>query len=189
MDFACLEYINSKCCETHLPYREKLRDAAWLEHFCQRWELPVPDGSEQTIEILACFREELREMVLRLCVGRALSSGDIGTINACLLAGSPQKRLVVKNEGLCLVDQPQASGFERFLYGIALSFAQLVTQNPTRYLKQCRNPECGWIFYDDSKSHTKKWCGSRCASLMKVRRYRAQKRLRIRPAEDLAENE
>lgn len=176
MDFPCLEFMNSKWYETHAPYAEKLKDREWLGQFCQKWALPVPDGSEQTIEALTRFRDEMREMALRFCTVRELSPEDIDAINARLLSDCPQKRLVPKNGGFQLVDTPQSGSVDQFVYRIALSFAELFTQYSLEYLKKCGNPDCGWIFYDVSKSHSRKWCDNRCASLMKVRKYRAGKK-------------
>lgn len=176
MDVLCLEFINSKWYETHKPYVEKLKDGEWLGQFCRKWALPVPDGSAQAVEALTRFRDEMREVALRFCAARALSPEDMETINARLLSGRPQKRLVPENGGFRLVDVPQSGDLDSFIYRIALSFSELLTQYPLEYLKKCENPDCGWIFYDDSKSHSRKWCDNRCASLMKVRKYRAGKK-------------
>lgn len=176
MDFPCLEFINSKWYETHKPYVEKLKDNEWLGQFCRKWALPVPDGSEQAIEALTCFRSEMREVALRFCAARELSPEDIETINARLLSDCPQKRLVPQNGDFRLIDIPQSGSVDQFVYRIALSFAELLTHYPVEYLKKCGNPDCSWIFYDDSKSHSRKWCDNRCASLMKVRKYRAGKK-------------
>lgn len=183
MDVPCLEFINSKWYETHKPYVEKLKDSEWLEQFCRKWALPIPDGFGQAVEALTRFRDEMREVALRFCAVRELSPEDIETINARLLLDRPQKRLVQENGGFRLADVPQSGGLDQFLYRIALSFAELITQYPPEYLKTCGNPDCGWIFYDDSKSHSRKWCDNRCASLMKVRKYRAGKKNASSPRE------
>ncbi|GAA2634851.1 CGNR zinc finger domain-containing protein [Actinomadura fulvescens] len=44
-------------------------------------------------------------------------------------------------------------------------------------LKACANPECRWLFYDISRSHTGRWCSmAACGSLHKARAYRRRRR-------------
>ena len=60
---------------------------------------------------------------------------------------------------------------------LASSAELLVADDPTR-LKQCPAPDgCGWLFYDTSKNHTRRWCSMRmCGNGAKARRF--QHRLR-----------
>jgi predicted RNA-binding Zn ribbon-like protein len=58
---------------------------------------------------------------------------------------------------------------------IALSLADLLAYSDTRRLKICENPHCRGIFYDESKSRTKRYCTSdKCGNLLKLRRFRAR---------------
>ncbi|MCL6580471.1 MAG: CGNR zinc finger domain-containing protein [Firmicutes bacterium] len=43
--------------------------------------------------------------------------------------------------------------------------------------KVCANADCGWLFYDDSRNRSRRWCDGRyCGNLIKVRRFRAKVR-------------
>ncbi len=39
--------------------------------------------------------------------------------------------------------------------------------------KTCANDECGKVFYDDSRSGARKWCGRRCGDKMRARNRRS----------------
>lgn len=44
-------------------------------------------------------------------------------------------------------------------------------------LRLCARPDCGWCFYDSSRSRTARWCSSDpCGDVMKTRAYRERRR-------------
>lgn len=63
------------------------------------------------------------------------------------------------------------------LGAIALSALDLLTSDLTR-LRRCRAPNaCGWLFYDDTKNGSRRWCSmSHCGVFFKMRRYRSRTR-------------
>jgi predicted RNA-binding Zn ribbon-like protein len=57
---------------------------------------------------------------------------------------------------------------------IATSAARLISQQ--RPVKKCANPDCSWLFVDESKARSRRWCDvSICGSLINVRRHRASR--------------
>ncbi len=64
------------------------------------------------------------------------------------------------------------------LGAIALSVLELLTSDLTR-LRRCQAPDaCGWLFYDDTKNGSRRWCSmSHCGVFFKMRRYRTRTRL------------
>ncbi|TMC65135.1 MAG: CGNR zinc finger domain-containing protein [Chloroflexota bacterium] len=56
-----------------------------------------------------------------------------------------------------------------------------LTSTPTplhTYIKEksfsCENPDCRWVYYDESANQNRRWCEDSCANLMRVRRFRAR---------------
>jgi Conserved protein containing a Zn-ribbon-like motif, possibly RNA-binding len=41
-------------------------------------------------------------------------------------------------------------------------------------LRSCRNPDCGWIYYDSSKNRSGRWCSTECSTVMRTRTYRSR---------------
>lgn len=176
MDFLCLEFINSQWCDKHKQYKEQLENKEWTNTFYIKWNLPVLDNSAETINTLLNFRSFLFQVTLNLCLKNTISSQDLNKLNEYLKLGISYHKLSAADNHYNLNVVPQTSDVNWAMYQIVLSFTDLITKYQLKYLKKCGNPECDWIFYDDSKSHTRKWCDNTCASLMKVRKYRERKK-------------
>ena len=62
---------------------------------------------------------------------------------------------------------------DRLLWPVALATAELLTSNDAARLRCCAADDCGWIFIDTSRNHSKRWCSmSDCGNRAKVRRFR-----------------
>ena len=60
-------------------------------------------------------------------------------------------------------------GLEWLLAAIARSGAELIAEGPKNGLQQCSNPNCQVLFYDDSRTHRRKWCSmALCGNRSKV---------------------
>lgn len=173
MDFLCLDFINSRWYITHKPFHDPLDSRDWLEKISTRYSLPEI-CLVKNIGELKTFRELLFHALLELCIECKIQGIYIQKVNDILANGHVQSVLIPKGGGYCLQVQHHCDDLTWEMYQIALSFSELITEYPIHNLKKCGNPDCDWIFYDDSKSHTRKWCDNRCASLMKVRKFRAK---------------
>jgi predicted RNA-binding Zn ribbon-like protein len=60
-------------------------------------------------------------------------------------------------------------GLEWLLAAIARSGAELLCEGARQNLKQCSNPDCRILFYDDSRTHRRRWCSmALCGNRHKV---------------------
>lgn len=174
MECLSLEFINSRWYKTHKPFEERLSDAQWLTAFCEKWQLPQLDASEETVSALFALRAFLSQAATEMCRTGMLPEAHLETLNGYLRAADVHPVLRAEQSGFRLDTVSPSDSVRVAIHQIALSFAQLLAEYSPRHLKLCGNPECGWIFYDDTKGHTKKWCDNTCASLMKVRKHRAR---------------
>jgi len=63
------------------------------------------------------------------------------------------------------------------LWALALSASDLMTSDAMNRVRACGNPECRWLFLDNSKNHTRRWCDMKlCGNRMKARRFKAQRK-------------
>jgi predicted RNA-binding Zn ribbon-like protein len=60
---------------------------------------------------------------------------------------------------------------------IALSVARYLTGEEYKRLKMCDNAGCRWMFHDDTKNRSRRWCRV-CGNVDKVRRFRERQRAR-----------
>ena len=69
-----------------------------------------------------------------------------------------------------------ATGAQAVCGAIALSVAQFLAEADIARLKMCDNAGCRWVFHDDTKNLSRKWCRS-CGNVDKVRRFRERQRV------------
>lgn len=150
----------------------------WWAEFLARWGLPqlgVPDpGARQA---LGALRTRLRSLTEQLGAGDPLTPDGLAQVNQVLALGPARRHLSAGEEGLRLDLHPVAPGWDWVMAQIAASFAQVLVEGDVRRLKICHNPDCRWVYYDQSKNRARRWCDdSLCGNLMKVRRFRARRR-------------
>ena len=176
MNFLCLEFVNTGWYLKHKPFEERLKNEKWFEKFCSEWDLPTLDLTPNVVKRLLEFRRVFSQIILQVALEKTLPPENLKKVNEYLKLGRSVKKLRLENGEFYIDTLSQTADIDWMIYRISLSFANLVGEYPLKYLKKCENPECDWIFYDSSKSHTRKWCENRCASLMKVRKYRAREK-------------
>ncbi|MEW6081588.1 MAG: CGNR zinc finger domain-containing protein [Bacillota bacterium] len=177
MESLCLDFVNTKWYNTHSLFREPLGDPTWLKGFLAKWSLEVPDspGSADLASLLH-LRTFLEGLLARVAQGQALTQEDLGALNAYLSLCRLGRVFSGKtgNERVVLV--PFEKDWDWVLSEIAASCANLLAQRERSRIKICENPDCKWVFYDESRSRNRRWCDKTCGNLLKVRRFRARKR-------------
>ena len=121
------------------------------------------------------MREALREVLIAQTTGRAPNTESLRLLNALGAAA----RLSVRFDGS---GRPQlepaatSSGVQRVMDIVLTAWASAESDRLQR-LKACVNPECGWVFYDTSRSRSGTWCLMNvCGSRHKMKRYRSRQR-------------
>lgn len=178
METICLDFINSEFRDFRGRWvRDDLQQPGWLEQFLVKWGLQVdspPDGA--TLTTLVALRTLLRSMIEALAEGQ-IADQELAALNAFLLKMPLSRHLIKDIAGYRLEMVPLKKDWDWVQAEIAASFAHLLTDQDTKRLKICANPNCRWVFYDESKSRTRLYCTSdKCANLLKVRRFRARRK-------------
>ncbi len=158
---------------------DRLADPRWLKEFLARWDLPLRDvWNPDTGRAL----RELRAIMMRIvnaCVAdESPQEEDLAGLNTCLAAEPVVRRLVRQADGYALQAVPAASGVNGVLADIAASFAKVLAEGDPTRIKLCENADCKWVFYDRSRSRTRRWCegATGCGNLIKVRRFRERRK-------------
>ena len=119
----------------------------------------------------------LREAIFRIFAatagGRQPPDDDLVALNAVLALAPPRRRLCV---GGWEIGTPDPS-VSVLLAPTLWSAADLLVGTRLQRVRQCANPECGWLFLDGSKSGNRRWCSmSACGNRAKAHRhYQKQK--------------
>ncbi len=115
-------------------------------------------------------------MIYANCKKEEIDLNDLKILNKYMEYYKFKKNIIVENNQYKIINSPVENTGDILIYEIISSFFLLISENKFDRLNFCKNPDCRWIFYDESKNKTRKWCDNTCASLMKVRRYREKQK-------------
>jgi predicted RNA-binding Zn ribbon-like protein len=117
----------------------------------------------------------LREAAARLVEKR--KAGEVGNpaaINRVLALDSSRPQLVWKRgEAPAIERRATPDTAEALLVPIAAAFAELLSEANFDLVRECEGPACTLWFYDQTKSHRRRWCSmSACGNRAKVAAFR-----------------
>ena len=155
---------------------DRLLKLEWWEQLTVHWKFPIegpPDAA--TIIAFQSLRTLMQRVIQTLHEQQVLLEQDIVLLNS-YLDDAPSKLELIKVEDQFQLRQvPLTTGWKRVLNEVAISFATLLSNYDLSRIKQCENPDCRWVYYDESANQTRRWCEEGCANLMRVRRFRARR--------------
>ncbi len=119
----------------------------------------------------------LRDAVYRIFEGvgegKAPATDDLDVLNAALGECAVRRRLRQTSQGLCWTwaEAPEAD-LDWMLWPVAYSAAELLTSSSADRVKACPGEGCGWIFVDQSRNRSRRWCDMQsCGNREKARRH------------------
>ena len=179
MDTLWIDFVNS---DRHDPLgrepdRDDLRDPAWLRRFLAAGKLPRIDvRSAQVQSVLGELRQLLLRLARSLVDKGTLRKADLHALNRYLAARPVTSRLEIAGDAFRLRLTSTRKGLEAVQFAIAESFAAFLAEGDPTRLKACQNPDCRWVFYDSTRSRTRRWCADSCGNLVKVREFRKRRK-------------
>jgi predicted RNA-binding Zn ribbon-like protein len=172
-DDACLDFVNTRYWRGSGEPTETLTTPcavlAWAA------SAPVLPGlSERDATAWHGGLIALREVLFRLLSAAAGTAaperGDVAAFNAALAEAPARRRLA--EGGAAFGVEGTAESVAALLAPVLWSAADLLAGRRRTHLRQCANPQCGWLFLDDSKSGNRRWCMmSACGNRAKARRH------------------
>jgi len=131
------------------------------------------DRDDATLSSLIDVREAVRELLLSHAAGK---TPDQRTRERVRAAGAGVRLSVdLDASGTPIVVAPRdARGAQRITADVMAAIASADPEQ-LRRLKACVNPECGWVFFDTSRSRSGTWCAMNvCGARHKMERYRSR---------------
>jgi predicted RNA-binding Zn ribbon-like protein len=192
----CLDFVNTlawRLTDSPVEYLGSYEDLlAWG----RQAGLLTPDEVEALSGLAEMDSEEARGMLsravaLREAIHRTLSTAiageqDEGALSALNreLSRALSRLRVARAAGEPYVWAWDRSGddgggppLDRPLWPVARSAAELLTSPKLGGVKVCAGEGCGWMFLDESRNASRRWCDSRdCGNRERVRKYLARKR-------------
>jgi predicted RNA-binding Zn ribbon-like protein len=174
----CLAYANTRYWRGTAAPTEELKSPDELWHWVRSVAHVPPmlfdrSGLAGMFDNAIGLREAIYRCFAATARGRAPDDEDLAALNAALAEAPSRQRVRLGGWDL---DVPDAT-VSVLLGPVLWSAADLLVGAQLRRVRQCVNPACGWLFLDDSKSGTRRWCSmSTCGNRAKARRhYQRQK--------------
>lgn len=175
MNFPFIDLLNSlrhdpKCGD---EVCDLLNDPEWVESFLVKWGL----GCAKAVpEDLKEMRSVMKSIVDETAQDKRPSADDIIRLGNAVNGSEMRYELVPDEQGYKLKSVPVEENWSWVLQSLALPFAELLSSEDISRLKKCDNQDCGWVYYDETKNNTRRWCSTTCGSLIKVRECRKRKK-------------
>jgi predicted RNA-binding Zn ribbon-like protein len=174
--YLCLEFVNSRFANytgTGEVY-DRLEMADWRAWFLARAEIAVTrPATPETLGQLRQIRAAVRDLLER---GTPPAPTTLAWINQWLAASPPAWQLRSNGTGIDLrmtweADWPGVIG------AILTSYGRLWEDGVIHRVRECANPHCTWLFYDESRNATRRWCDPQaCGNLQNVHAHRERAR-------------
>lgn len=159
--------------------QDRLEDPRWLRRFLDEWDLGRLDaGCPEHRSSLRRLRSLLQRVIQTIIEGSRPRQRDLTALNRWLTSRPVRTRLASEQGAFRLQLVPTARGLEAICFAIVASFAEFLVEGDPSRLRICENPDCGWVFYDRTRSRTRRWCHNACGNLIKVRKFRQRRKQR-----------
>lgn len=190
MDMLWLDFLNTDYHDWRGTGKDedRLERADTVKRLLDTWQLSAPVPlSDTELEELRVLRRWLRQLTELLVRGETLPSEELIKLNRYMAPFRVAYRLVegeaseeggnVTSPRYQLVEERPGQSWAEVQGAVAASFARMLAHHEPVRIRICDNPDCLWVFYDDTRSRTKRFCDdTMCGNLMKVRRFRAKRK-------------
>ena len=143
-----------------------------------------PRRAREALARAVTVREAIYRIMSGLAHGDELAGRDLATLNKTL--GGALRRTRIAGRGdtgrFAWEIAGRIDDFDRVLWPLLKSAADLLTSTELRRVKQCADDRgCGWLFLDRSKNLSRRWCSMKgCGNRAKVLQYYRRARGRTR---------
>lgn len=171
------DFINTEWYITHKIYKDILMDKELLKEFLEKHNLfAVGIIQEENIKRLVELRDFLSIIFENVVSTGNVTEKEINDMNRYISLALYRRACKYDSEKVEVTLVPEKKDINWIMSEITSDAVNILSNFEIARIKSCENPDCRWIFYDESKNRTRRWCDDTCASLMKVRRFRAKKK-------------
>lgn len=188
-----LDFVNTKHSWHHKDSEDYLGTVAryleWLTRQRPRdfelsgFDPSSPRGSAELYRMIEAARETLHTVFVAVAHQQPPDRRALARLNRMLHDAAPARWLEIAAgngaEGVRFATKWRATrNHATGILGPVLSAAaDLLASSQLDRVKECPAEDCGWLFLDQSKNRSRRWCSmSACGTTAKVRSFRARQR-------------
>ena len=117
-----------------------------------------PQAVDAVLLRILRLRESLRAIFSSLVEQESFPVSWAEPINEILRITEGHDELASQKGAWSLQFVARESGLDWLLAAIARSAAELLVEGPRAPIRRCANPSCRLFFYDNSRTHRRRWC-------------------------------
>ena len=182
----CLDYTHTVSWRGSAAPIERLQDfgdfLTWIERWggmepkalrqIARWSRSHADKAQILLDEAITTRETIYRILSAIADSVTVPEKDFAALTKAI-AATPARNALVRSDGhygwRIAELRPVAA---HLLAPVLWSTADLMVAAGRRRLRRCANEECLWLFLDESKSGTRRWCDmASCGNRAKARRH------------------
>lgn len=176
----CLDFVNTADWQGLDVVVEHIETPDQLVQWARRMRLAAsekaPGKSDEAggqLNEIRAFRLRLRRLVRGVIAAATPVDCDVRILNDLLDDAESLPRVRAERGGLAYVP---GNTITAALQGpIAVSALELLTSPDRTRIKECGGCRCGWLFVDESRNQTRRWCSMDvCGNRWKARRHYAR---------------
>jgi predicted RNA-binding Zn ribbon-like protein len=177
-DDLCLNFVNTRSWRGSAEPAETLHTADDLLAWAAKETGADPDlvracgETWQPGQALATgleIREAIHRLFAAVTDNGSPQPDQVAELNRWAAAAPARSRLIGDGRHWCLEASPSVLAL---LAPVLWSAGDLLTNHRLSRVRACANPQCQWLFLDDSKAGTRRWCSmSACGNRAKAHRH------------------
>jgi predicted RNA-binding Zn ribbon-like protein len=164
----CLEFANTRYWRGQDTPTETLNTPADLAAWAKAPRLPSQKEFEKALDL----RETIHRLFDAVAQGKAPAPRDFDALNAAL-AAAPARTVLTRGREVYDWELDMRTGTALALLAPVLwSAGDLLASGKLAKVRRCANPECLYLFFDESRAGKRRWCTmSSCGNRAKARRH------------------
>ncbi len=172
METLILEFLNTDWIIRCQGKEDPLYNEAWLNSYFKK----VIGSDIESSETLSIQMTNLRTIFINSIEALVNEELNLDVLIKELnkyFAVAPGVRIITSNEGKYDIGFKTDQVTDDFILAeLCFLMHQLLFESEKERIRICENPDCKYIFFDNSRNKSKRHCYEGCANIMKVRRFR-----------------
>jgi predicted RNA-binding Zn ribbon-like protein len=138
----------------------------------EQWSQEHPAPAAALFSDAIALREVVHRIFAALASGEPVDKQDLAALNEGLAEAPRRDRLTRDGDSYAWQIEPGEITAPALLAPVLWSAGDLMVGERPRRVRLCANDECLWLFLDESKAGTRRWCNmASCGNRAKARRH------------------
>jgi len=135
--------------------------------------LERPDETNSTYNLSIQVREAIFRIFSHRYAGEPIPEADLALLNSVVRQAMSHLKLTLQGNEFQWELEPEIEGANLILWSVARAAAALLTSDKVLRVRECEDDRgCGYLFIDQSKNHSRRWCSMEsCGNRAKARRH------------------